>query len=105
MAVPAQVQSMLTQSYAALADSITHNKPDVERSILASGYRDRATIKLDAYEYDPLTVVVQKIQANGTTMIVHAQWVGIGKNRENTIDRWLLLDGTWRLAERDKTRQ
>lgn len=94
----------VSQRYAQLADSITHDKPEVEKAILSPHFRDRAKIKLPVYEYDPLTVLVQKVQMNGTTILVHAQYVGVGNNRENTVDRWLLLDGAWRLAERDRTR-
>ena len=103
MAVPPQVQNTIAQSYAVLADSITHNKPAVEKSILAPHFSDGAKIKLAVYEYDPLTVLVQKIDPHGSgVLIVHAQWVGIGKNHENTVDRWLLVDGSWRLAQRNK---
>lgn len=104
MTVPAHIQMTIAQSYATLAESITHDKPEAERAILAPAFADRATIKLQTYEYDPLAVLVQRIDPRGNTMIVHAQWVGVGKNRENTVDRWLLLDGTWRLAERAKSR-
>ena len=105
MAVPAQVQSTISQTYATLADSITHNKPAVEKSILAPKYIDHASLKLNVYQYDPLTVLVQKVDAQGSTMlVVHAQWVGIGKNHENTVDRWSLMNGSWRLVERNHTR-
>ncbi|HET9029816.1 MAG TPA: hypothetical protein VFN49_06535 [Candidatus Aquilonibacter sp.] len=95
----------MSQTYATLADSITHNKPQIEKSILAPRFTDRAKIKLNVYEYDPLTVLVEKIDAKSqTTLVVHAQWVGIGKNRENTVDRWLRMNGSWRLVERDQAR-
>jgi hypothetical protein len=101
MAVSADVQMAVSTRYAQLADSITHGHENVEKAMLAPHFKDRAKIKLDVFEYDPLTVLVQKIELHGKSMLVHAQWVGVGKNRENTVDRWLLLNGTWRLAERD----
>jgi hypothetical protein len=91
----------VSQRYAQLADAVTHGHDDAERAILATRFSDAAKIKLSAYEYDPLTVLVQKIQVNGSTMIVHAQYVGVHGKHENTVDRWLLLDGTWRLAQRE----
>ena len=104
MAVSADVQIAVSQRYAQLADSVTHGHDKGEREILAPHFSDTAKIKLSAYEYDPLTVLVQNIQVNGSTMTVHAQYIGVQQKRENTVDRWLLLDGVWRLAERDKPR-
>lgn len=91
----------VSQRYAQLADSITHGRDAAERAILAPRFSDKAKLKLDAYQYDPLTVLVQNIHVQGGTMIVHAQYVGVHGKRETTLDRWLLLDGTWRLAQRD----
>jgi hypothetical protein len=101
MPVSTDVQMTMSQRYAQLADSITHAHDDAERAILAPHFSDRAKIKLTAYEYDPLTVLVQKIQMNGKLMIVHAQYAGVQGKHENTVDRWLLLDGSWRLAQRN----
>ena len=102
MPVSPDVQMAVSQRYAQLADAITHGHDDVEKSLLAPHFKDKAKIKLDTYEYDALTVLVEKIQVQGNAMTVHAQWVGIGKNHENTVDKWLLLDGTWRLAQRNQ---
>ena len=101
MPISADVQIAVSQRYAQLADAITHGHEDVEHVMLAPQFADRAKIKLATYEYDPLTVLVQKIQVNGHAMTVHAQYVGVHGNHENTVDRWLLLDGAWRLAQRD----
>lgn len=101
MPVSADVQIAVSQRYMQLADSITHGHVDAERELLAPHFSDRAKIKLAAYEYDPLTVLVQTIHVDGRTMIVHAQYVGVQRKHENTVDRWLLLDGSWRLAQRD----
>lgn len=91
----------VSQRYAQLADSITHGHDAAERAILAPRFSDKAKLKLAAYEYDPLTVLVQKIQVHAGTMIVRAQYVGVQGKHETTVDRWLLLDGTWRMAQRD----
>ena len=91
----------VSQRYARLADSITHGNNDGEHTMLATHFSDRAKIKLGTYEYDPLTVLVQKIHVDGRTTIVHAQYVGVQGKHENTVDRWLLLDGSWRLVQRD----
>jgi len=91
----------VSQRYAQLAESIAHGHDDVERELLAPHFSDKAKLKLSVYEYDPLTVLVQKIQVHGGTMIVHAQYVGVQGRHEVTVDRWLLLGGAWRLAQRD----
>lgn len=101
MPISADAQLAISQRYAQLADSITHGHEEAEQSILAPHFSDRAKEKLAAYQYDPLTVKVQKIQVNGTWMVVHAQYVGVQGKHETTVDRWLLLDGAWRLAQRD----
>ncbi len=104
MPVSADVQIAVSQRYAQLADSITHGHEESERAILAPHFADGAKLKLSVYEFDPLTVLVQKVQVNGRTMIVHADYVGMSGKHENTVDRWLLLDGAWRLAQRDQSR-
>jgi hypothetical protein len=102
MPVSADVQMTISQRYIALTDSITHGNEVAERAMLAPHFTDHAKLKLLQYEYDPLTVLVQKITSNGNQLIVHAQYVGIGKHRENAIDRWTLVNGEWKLAQRSK---
>ncbi len=91
----------VSQRYAQLADAVTHGHDGAEQAMLAPHFADRAKIKLTAYEYDPLTVLVETIHVNGRAMTVHAQYVGVHGKHENTVDRWLLLGGAWRLAQRD----
>ena len=102
MPVSADVQMAISQRYIALTDSITHGHEDVERAILAPHFSDHAKLKLLDYEYDPLTVLVQKIDAHGNQLVVHAQYVGVGKHHENAIDRWILIGCEWKLAQRTK---
>ena len=104
MPVSPDVQIVVSQRYEQLADSITHGRDVDERAILAPHFSDAAKIKLAAYEYDPLTVLVQKIIVDGRMMTVHADYVGVHGKHENTVDRWLLLEGAWRLTQRDKSR-
>lgn len=99
--VSAGVQQAIAQRYAQLADSITHGKQAVEKSIVAPQLIDRGKIKLGAYEYDPLTVLVQRVNRHGAGIVVKASYVGVRGRNEVTFDRWLLVDGTWRLMERD----
>jgi hypothetical protein len=93
---------MISQRYVALTDSITHGNEVEEQAVLAPHFSDRAKLKLVVYQYDPLTVLVQKISSQGNQLVVHAQYVGIGKRHENTVDRWILVDGTWKLVARDR---
>jgi hypothetical protein len=92
------------QRYAALADSITHGKTDVEKSILAPHFQDQGKIKLDAYEYDPLTVQVLHIEPHGNTFFVRARYVGVNGKTEDTVDLWLVSGDSLRLAKRSHSR-
>lgn len=103
--VSAGVQQALSQRYAQLANSITHGEQAVEASILSRRFNDRAKLKLGAYEYDPLTVLVQTVTRHGSAMVVKAYYVGVHGRSEVTFDRWLLVNGTWRLMERDAARR
>src|SRR5579872_5233803 len=100
MPVTANVQMAISQRYIALTDSITHGQQDAERAVLAPHFHDGAKLKLSVYEYDPLTVLMQKISMHGSTLTVHAQYVGVGKRHENTVDRWQLIGGVWKLLDR-----
>jgi hypothetical protein len=100
--VTADVQAAISRRYIALTDSITHGHEDAERAMLAPHFSDHAKLKLSIYEYDPLTVLMQKMSMSGNTLIVHVQYVGVGKRRENAIDRWTLIDGVWKLLDRSK---
>lgn len=102
MAVSADIQNTISQRYIALTDSITHGHEDVERAILAPHFHDGAKLKLSDYEYDPLSVLVQKVSVVGKTLVVHVQYVGVGTRHENTVDRWRLIDGVWKLVDRAK---
>lgn len=102
MPVAAAVQMAISQRYIALTDSITHGHESAEKALLAPHFADRARLKLMEYEYDPLTVVVQKISTKGKALIVHAEYVGVGKRRENTVDHWVQIDGEWKLLERSR---
>lgn len=101
MSVTADVQAAISQRYAQLADSVTHGKQDVEKTILAPHFADRAKIKLTSFEYDPLTVVVQKITAGGSgTLTVHAEYVGVHGHNSTTVDVWQKKADDWVLVSR-----
>ena len=102
MPVSVDVQMAISQRYIALTDSITHGREGAERAVLAPHFTDHAKLKLLDYEYDPLTVLVQKISAQGNQLVVRAQYVGVGQRHENTVDRWILMSGEWKLAQRTK---
>jgi hypothetical protein len=99
MPITADIQSTIAQRYAELGNAVTHD-PSQERSVLAPHFNDRAHVKLSTFEYDPLTVVVQKIRMNGNRLEVHAQYVGVHGHNAVTIDHWSMIDGEWRLVDR-----
>jgi hypothetical protein len=99
MPVPIDVQLAISQRYAELGNAVTHD-PSQEQRVLASNYKDRAKVKLKSFEYDPLTVVVQKIVLHGDAVEVHAQYVGVHGHNANTVDHWILIDGAWFLTDR-----
>src|SRR5579859_3140448 len=98
MPISADVQQAISQRYIALTNSITHGDESGEAAMLAPHFSDHAKLKLLAYEYDALTVLVQKIRADGNALVVHAQYVGVGKLHENVVDRWIQIDGVWKLV-------
>ncbi|HUA09726.1 MAG TPA: hypothetical protein VMA98_10665 [Candidatus Acidoferrales bacterium] len=100
MAVSAEVQSAIAQQYAALGSAVTHD-PSQEQSVLAPHFRDRAREKLSSFEYDALTVLVEKIVMHGDRLEVHAQYVGVHGHDAQTIDHWIKIDGQWRLLDRN----
>lgn len=99
MAVSADVQSAISQRYAQLGSAVTHD-PTQEHRVLATNFKDRAHVKLASFEYDPLTVLVQKIVLRGDEVEVHAQYVGVHGHNTNTVDHWILIDGAWFLVDR-----
>jgi hypothetical protein len=99
MAVAADVQLAITQRYSQLTNAVTHD-PTQERAVVAPQFRDRAKMTLRSFEYDPLTVVVQKIVRTGDRIEVHAQYVGVHGHNANTVDQWIGIDGQWYLVER-----
>lgn len=94
------VQSSISQRYAELGDAVTHD-PTQEERVLATDFKDHAKVKLKSFEYDPLTVVVQKIVLHGDALEVHAQYVGVHGHNSNTVDHWILIDGAWFLTDRN----
>jgi len=99
MPVSTDVQLAITQRYGQLANAVTHD-PTQERAVLAPRFKDRSKFKLASFEYDPLTVVVQKIVRSGDKAEVHAQYVGVHGHNVNTVDRWISIDGVWYLVDR-----
>jgi len=100
MPVSMDVQSAISQRYAQLAAAVTHD-PTQERAVLGPHFKDRAHAKLVTFEYDPLTVLVQKIVVRGKRLEVHAQYVGVHGHNTNTVDHWAQIDGNWVLLDRN----
>ena len=101
MPVSADVQAAISQRYAQLADSITHANAAEEKAILAPHFVDRAKMKLGSFEYDPLTVLVQKIVVTGGgRLTVHAEYVGVHGHNATTVDVWQKKDDDWILLSR-----
>lgn len=100
MPVSADVQAAISQLYAQLADSVTHAKPNEERAVLAPHFADKAKQKLETFEYDPLTVIIRRIDRGGAFVVVHATYVGVHGHNADTIDRWEQRDGQWMLLSR-----
>ena len=93
------VQSAISQRYAQLSSAITHD-PSQERGVLSHHFHDAAKFKLASFEYDPLTVVVQRIDARPDGLYVRAEYVGVHGHNEVTLDHWQRVDGQWVLAAR-----
>jgi len=100
MPVSADVQMAISTRYAQLADSITHGKRKTEASILGPHFVDHGRLKLESFEYDPLTVVVQKITLSGSDLVVHAEYVGVHGHNVTTVDRWAQKGDAWVLISR-----
>jgi hypothetical protein len=100
MPVSADTQAAIAQRYAQLGMAVT-NDPSQERSVLAPHFQDRARMKLSSFDYDPLTVVVQKIVVSPNGLEVHAEYVGLHGHNATTIDHWIDIDGVWRLLDRN----
>lgn len=100
MPLSSDVQSTIAQRYAQLADAVTHD-PSQERGVLAAHFHDRARVKLTTFEYDPLTVMVEKIIVQNERLEVHARYVGVQGHNVQTVDHWLKIGGFWRLSDRN----
>jgi len=100
MPVSADVQAAIAQRYAALGNAVTHD-PSTEGDVLAPHFKDHSKQKLGSFEYDPLTVVVQKIVWKGNRLEVHAEYVGVHGHNVQSVDQWMRIDGEWRLLDRN----
>jgi hypothetical protein len=99
MPVPMDVQSAISQRYAQLGNAVTHN-PSQERGLLAPHFNDAAKMKLSSFQYDPLTVIVQRIDSHPDGLYVRAEYVGVHGHNEVTVDHWQMVGGQWVLAAR-----
>ena len=100
MPVASATQAAISQLYAQLAESITHGKHEVEEAVLSTHFVDKAKMKLDTFEYDPLTVIVRKIDRDGAALVVHASYVGVRGHNADTVDRWERYGDSWVLVSR-----
>jgi hypothetical protein len=100
MPISVDVQATISQRYAQLADSVTHGKRTVEKAMLGPGFYEHTKAKLETFEYDPLTVIMQKITVSGDAILVRAEYVGIHGHNAVTVDRWVQSNGDWVLASR-----
>ncbi len=94
------VQAAVSQRYGQLTESITRGNRDAENAILGPHFVDRAKVKLDSFEYNALTVVVQKITPSGDALVVQAEYVGVHGHNATTVDKWVQLNGNWVLVSR-----
>jgi hypothetical protein len=99
MPVSMDVQSTISQRYAQLSSAVTHD-PTQERSFLSPHFNDAAKFKLRSFEYDPLTVIVQRIDSHPDGLYVRAEYVGVHGHNEVTVDHWQMVAGQWMLAAR-----
>jgi len=99
MPVSMDVQSAISQRYAQLSNAVTHD-PSQERGVLSPHFHDAAKLKLATFEYDPLTVIVQRIDARPDGLYIRAEYVGIHGHNEVTLDHWQMISGQWVLAAR-----
>jgi hypothetical protein len=99
--VAPDVQAAISQRYAQLATAVLNGDKAAESAVLAPHFRDRAKITLASFEYDPLTVMVEKMDVRGPRLEVHAKYVGVHGHTVETIDYWQKIDGAWRLSQRD----
>ncbi len=99
MPVSMDVQSTISQRYAQLSNAVTHD-PTQERSVLSRRFNDAAKFKLTSFEYDPLTVIVQRIDSHPDGLYVRAEYVGIHGHNEVTVDHWQMVSGQWVLTAR-----
>jgi hypothetical protein len=99
MPVSMDVQSAISQRYAQLSNAVTHD-PSLERGVVSPHFNDAAKLKLSTFWYEPLTVVVQRIDSRPDGLYVRAEYVGIHGHNEVTIDHWQLLGAQWVLAAR-----
>ena len=99
MPVSMDVQSAISQRYAQLSNAVTHD-PTQERGILSPHFNDAAKMRLSTFDYDPLTVIVQRIDSRPDGLYVRAEYVGIHGHNEVTVDHWQMVGGQWVLAAR-----
>jgi hypothetical protein len=93
------VQYAITQRYGQLTDAITHD-PSGEKAVLAPNFSDRSKAKLNSFEYDPVTVLVQKMSAQPDGVYVNAEYVGVHGHNVTTVDHWEFMNGQWFLVSR-----
>ena len=93
------VQSAISQRYAQLSSAVTHD-PTQQRSVLSPHFNDAAKFKLASFDYNPLTVIGQRIDSHPDGIYVHAEYVGIHGHNEVTVDHWQMIGGQWVLAAR-----
>ena len=100
MAISADLQATISQRYAQLAAAVMNGDNPTEQSLLAPKFADRAPSKLSSFEYDALTIIVRKIDADGNLLVVHASYYGVHGHTTNSLDHWARIDGVWRLLDR-----
>jgi hypothetical protein len=100
VAVPAAVQSAISNEYLALSGAVLNGDHVAEARILAPAFHDRDNNSLSTFEYDPLTIVVGNITRKGGTFEVRATYYGAHGRKIKTVDHWMLIDGRYRLLDR-----
>ena len=100
MPVPVDVQGAITERYSELANSITHAELGIDPHVLAKHFVDRSKMKLASFDYDPLTVVVQRMTSSGNAVIVRAEYVGVHGHNVVSTDVWERQGLDWVLVSR-----
>ena len=99
MPVSKDAQSAISQRYAQLSNAVTHD-PTQERGILSPHFNGTAKMRISTFDYDPLTVIVQRIESRPDGLYVHAEYMSASMATMKTVGHWQMVGGQWAFAAR-----